>query len=133
MICNFTIFLHQGLRFTRDMIVSLAGYGKGDVQTFNAVNDLRKDQIVFAVNPRTDELIQQFKPFIDSLSKDEKIVLVEITKGSISTRKIEKATGIMSVIPILAKLHRKELINQDNSLTEQGEILATLINLIPEL
>ncbi len=118
----------------REMIVRMAGYGRKEVDTFNVVEKLRKEQIVFAVNPRTQYLIEQFKPMIDPLSKDERLVLKEIYKnGPLDEKHLKKNTKIAIVVPIITSLHSKEMINEDNSLTEIGEVIATLLNLMPDI
>ncbi|MHA1766124.1 MAG: hypothetical protein ACTSVK_07665, partial [Promethearchaeota archaeon] len=118
----------------REMIVRMAGYGKKEVDTFNVVEKLRKEQIVFAVNPRTQYLIDQFKPMIDPLTKDERLILREIyKKGPLDEKHLKKNTKIAIVVPILTSLRSKEMIKEDNNLTEIGEVIATLLNLIPDI
>ncbi len=118
----------------REMIVKMAGYGKKEVDTFNVVEKLRQEQVVFAVNPRTQYLIEQFKPMIDPLTKDERLVLKEIYKnGPQDEKHLKKMTKIAVVVPIITSLHSKEMINEENSLTEIGEVIATLLNLMPDI
>jgi hypothetical protein len=118
----------------REMIVRMAGYGKKEVDTFNVIEKLRDEQVIFAVNPRTQYLIEQFKPMIDPLTKDERLILKEIyTNGQQDEKQLKKNTKIGIVVPILTSLIAKEFIDEDNILTEIGEVIATLLNLMPDI
>ncbi|MHA1562081.1 MAG: hypothetical protein ACTSPA_08135, partial [Promethearchaeota archaeon] len=118
----------------REMIVRMAGYGRKEVDTFNVIEKLRDEQVVFAVNPRTQYLIEQFKPMIDPLTKDERSILKEIYRsGPVGEKHLKRNTKIAVVVPIITSLHSKEMINEDNSLTEIGEVIATLLNLMPDI
>ncbi|QEE16527.1 carbohydrate porin [Promethearchaeum syntrophicum] len=118
----------------REMIVRMAGYGRKEVDTFNVIEKLRQEQVLFAVNPRTQYLIEQFKPMIDPLTHSERLVLKELYKsGPLSEKHLKKNTKIAIVVPIITSLLSKELINEGNSLTEMGEVIATLLNLMPDI
>ncbi|RLI63793.1 MAG: hypothetical protein DRO88_09000 [Promethearchaeia archaeon] len=117
----------------REMIIALTAYGKKDVDTFNAINELREEGIVFAINSRTRQLIEQFKPLIQPLTKEQRQTLIAIGKGIRDNAKIEKETKIPLIIPVLTALQRMELVTENNDLTEQGEIITTLLSLIPDI
>ncbi|WP_457558035.1 hypothetical protein [Candidatus Harpocratesius sp.] len=117
----------------REMIIALTAYGKKDVDTFNAINELRNDGVVFAINSRTRQLIEQFKPLIQPLTKEQRQTLIAIESGIYDNNKLEKVTKIPLIIPVITALKRHELITDTNELTEQGEIIATLLTLIPDI
>jgi hypothetical protein len=113
----------------REMIMAMVNYGKKDVETFNAINDLRKEGIVFAVNPRTKRLIEQFKPFIDPLTPDDRKVLAVIKQGITDLKHIQRNTKIAVVIPIVNNLQRLGLVNEENRFTDAGEVVVMLMDL----
>jgi len=113
----------------REMIMAMVNYGKKDVETFNAINDLRKEGIVFAVNPRTKRLIEQFKPFIDPLTSDDRKVIAAIKRGITDLKHIGKATKIAVVIPIVNNLQHLGIINEQNQLTDAGDVVTMLMDL----
>ena len=76
--------------------------------------------------------MEQFKPLIEELSSEERQVLVQISMGNTVIKKLQKATGIKTILPVLAKLENHGMIKRDNSLSKRGEVIATLLNLIPE-
>ncbi|MHA1510424.1 MAG: hypothetical protein ACTSRX_01745, partial [Promethearchaeota archaeon] len=77
---------------------------------------------------------EQFKPMIDPLTKDERSILKEIYRsGPVGEKHLKRNTKIAVVVPIITSLHSKEMINEDNSLTEIGEVIATLLNLMPDI
>ncbi|MHA2001951.1 MAG: hypothetical protein ACTSVU_07675, partial [Promethearchaeota archaeon] len=117
----------------REMIISMAGYGKGDVDTFNAITQLRGYGIIVAVNPRTTALIEKFKPIIQNLKKEDRQVLIEMHQGVIQLKQLEQNTGIASIIPILARLTRFGYLTEENTLTEEGVVIATILGLVPDL
>lgn len=117
----------------RDMIIALAAYGKKEITTFNSIHELRAEGVVFAVNPRTKALAEKFKPFIQQLSKEERLVLKTIEEGIKNQKDLENKTKILVVIPSILRLQQLELIDEHLNLTENGEIIVTLINMIPDL
>lgn len=117
----------------REMIMSMAQYGKREVDTFNAINELRKDEIVFAVNTQTLSLAEEFRPMISKLTNEQKSVLRNIQNGVKTEKELLKATNIPVIIPVITKLEHFELVTNDLQLTPNGEIIATLLNMIPNL
>ena len=117
----------------REMIIALAAYGKKEISTFNSIHDLKTEGVVFAVNPRTKALAEKFKPFIKQITKEERLVLKTIETGIKTQKELQNKTKIAVVIPSILKLQQLELIDEELNLTENGEVIVTLINMIPDL
>jgi hypothetical protein len=116
----------------REMINTMAGFGKSDVATFNAIDDMRRAGVVFAVNSRTKSLMEKFKPLIDPLSANAKKFLKIVGDGQIDHNTLRKQLNMKDLDGIIAELNAFELIGP-NKLTDTGVIIATLLNLMPEL
>ncbi len=117
----------------REMLNRMAAFGVKEVDTFNSVHDLRKQGIIFAINPRTQYLIEQFKPMIDALSKLAKQIMKEIYSGNTEKAKIEKKLKISELTPYLVELRTANMLQETIKLSDLGEIIITLINLLPEI
>jgi hypothetical protein len=117
----------------REMINQMAGFGKKEVDTFNAIHELRKKGILFAINPRTKYLIDQFKPMIDQMKPQAIAVLTLYSEGIREKNKIEKRLKIPDITPYIIQLEKAGLIDKKGEFTEIGEIISTLINLMPDL
>ncbi|MCF2141979.1 MAG: hypothetical protein K9W44_18160 [Candidatus Lokiarchaeota archaeon] len=59
--------------------------------------------------------------------------MIAIESGIRDNSKLEKVTKIPLIIQVITALKRNELITDTNELTEQGEIIATLLSLIPDI
>jgi len=122
--------------YVREMINRMTAYGKDEITTFNAIESLRKDNIVFAINPRTQRLIDQFSPIIEKLSKEQKAIIQDIQNNqNVGEKKISSSTGIAENIvgKTLQQLKDMGFLNDDNSLNEQGEGIATIMGLMSSL
>ena len=116
--------------YIRDMMNHLREMGEEDIHIFNGIIELREDQAVFAINPRTRELIDQFKPVIDQLPEDAKKILLSIFDGVRSESQLRKTKGIINYEQGIASLMQMRLINNDLSITPSGEAIATILRLI---
>ncbi|MHA1150509.1 MAG: hypothetical protein ACTSR8_20005 [Promethearchaeota archaeon] len=125
--------------YLRDMINYLKTKGIEEIKSFESLQKLKSDKIVFAINPRTNYLIEQLKPFINMLDADDKNVLFEVFDGHsdemsiIKALKKKKISLSKDVLESLNKLKQMELLTDDNFLTDAGSALATLLKLIPDL
>jgi hypothetical protein len=127
--------------YLRDMINQMKTRGFEEIKTFDSLEHLKGDKIVFALNPRTNMLIQQLQPFLRFLTDDDKKVLFAVFDGAtdiISIRKYLKKNQIelspeSDLTIILQKLQQREIINADSTITQIGSAVATLLRLIPDL
>ena len=116
-----------------DMLNHMSGFDFKEVNTFNAITELRDQKVLFAINPRTQMLIEQFKPIIDSLSQGSKALLKQISQGESNLQKLIKANKGIDVNKELESLKAMELISAENAITETGEVMLTLMELMPDL
>jgi hypothetical protein len=116
----------------REIINAMVAYGKRDVDTFNAIYELRKDKIVFAINSRTQALIDQFKPLIVPLSEYAKKYLRLFQGEQIGEKEVKKQLGNVDPNSILTELRTAGLMSGDN-LNETGVVIATLLGLFPDM
>jgi len=116
--------------YIRDMMNHLRETGEEDIHIFNGIIELRDEQAIFAINPRTRELIDQFKPFIDQLSEDSKKILLNIFHGVKSETQLRKTKGVLNYDQAVATLMQMGMINNDLSITPTGEAIATLLRLV---
>lgn len=125
--------------YLRDIINHLKTRGIDEIKTFKGLQELRIDKIVFAINPRTNYLIEQFQPIITKLDMDDQNVLFAVFDRADKVRDIERYLKKHSIIinkeieDSISKLYTQKLISEENVITEMGEIIATLLKLIPEL
>jgi hypothetical protein len=100
---------------------------------------LKTSNVVFAINPRTNYLIEEFRKYIKHMNVDDKNVLFAIFDGSNDTMRIRKylnkrgITVSESIENILKKIKRLNLINEFNQITDTGSAVATILKLIPDL
>ncbi|MGV9198005.1 MAG: hypothetical protein ACOC4M_04120, partial [Promethearchaeia archaeon] len=125
--------------YIRNMITHLKIQGVEEIKTFEAISQLEKDNILFAINPRTNYLIEQMKPYLDALSSDERQILIAIDKEAtneikirkyLSNHNIEIQTEISSTV---RKLQELGLISSSKQLTDTGAAVVTILELIPEI
>ncbi|MHA1822017.1 MAG: hypothetical protein ACTSU2_17280 [Promethearchaeota archaeon] len=121
---------YNNVFYIRDMINHLTEMDKKEIIIFNAIDKLRKEGIIFAINPRTQYLIDQFKPVIDRLSEDAKVLLKKISQGFKSISKLRKSRDIKNFDQAQTLLMELNLIDSDNHLTEIGEAVVTLLALL---
>jgi hypothetical protein len=117
----------------REMINQMTGYGIRDVDTFNAIERLRAGGIVFAVNPRTQYLIEQFQPIIEKIDVDERQVLIAIVNGEQTETGLHKAFKKLDVGKIIQQLKNQQLIDDQIMPSNLGEIVATILQVVPDL
>jgi hypothetical protein len=116
--------------YIRDMMNHLRESGEEDIHIFNGIIELREKQAVFAINPRTRELIDQFKPLIDQLPDNAKKILLKIFDGVKSESQLRKSPSVFDYDQGVASLLQMGLINNDLSITPSGEAIATILRLI---
>ena len=112
-----------------------------EIKTFDSLEHLKTDKIVFALNPRTNMLIQQLQPYLHFLTSDDKNILFAIADGAndiMSINKYIKKNKIQlspdaDITIILQKLSQREIINADSTITQIGSAVATILRLIPDL
>jgi len=129
----------ESVFYLRDMINHLRTMGIDEIKTFEGLQKLRDEKIVFAINPRTNYLIEQFQPIIKQLDIDDVNVLFAIFDKVDNINDIQRYLKKRSInikkgiVDCLTKLISLKLISQENLVTEVGEIVATLSKLIPKL
>jgi len=116
----------------REILNRMTAFGMREVDSFNSIYALRKEGIVFAVNPRTHFLIEKFKPLIEMLSRNARVVLLQISEGNRDKIKIKKIIKGSDIELLITELKQVELIRDSLELTESGDVIATLMSLIPE-
>ena len=88
---------------------------------------------MFAINPRTQQLVEQFKPQIEAIKPLHRRILVLLAEGVKTRAALQKTLKVKEILPELVKLQKQGLITEDNKLTELGEILAMILRLLPEV
>ena len=125
--------------YLRELINHLKTKGIEEIKSFETIQRLKSDKIVFAINPRTNYLIEEFQRYIKFMDADDKNVLFAIFDGSndnmrinkyLNKRNIRLSKDIDLIIDKLKKLH---LIDDYNQINETGSAVATLLKLIPDL
>lgn len=126
--------------YIRDMMDELSVREIEDIEGFNAIDKLRKENVLFAINPRTKSLIEQFKPIIDRLPKMAKKIMGIIVDGTTRTIKIRKALKIGKNVldrtdfeNAMEVLKTMGLIDEQNQLTDLGEAVGTILNLLQDV
>ena len=113
--------------------------GMDELKSFETIQKLKSDKIVFAINPRTNYLIVEFQKYIKHMDADDKSVLNAIFDGQndwmkitkyLNKRNIEISKPIDDILEKLKKLHLIEYLNQ---ISETGSAIATILKLIPDL
>jgi hypothetical protein len=125
--------------YLRDMINHLKTKGIEEIKSFEALERLKSKDLIFAINPRTNYLIEQLQPIIDNLTQDDREVLFaafDNDVGDINIKKYLKQKNYKlseSLDSIRSKLIKLELLKNDGRLSEAGNAIATLLKLIPDL
>ena len=125
--------------YLRDLINHLRTTGIEEIKSFETIQKLKSDKIVFAINPRTNYLIAEFQKYIKHMDFDDKNVLFAIFDGQNDWMKISKYlekrnVKISKKIDVsLEKLKKLHLIDDINQISETGSAVATILKLIPEL
>jgi hypothetical protein len=124
---------YAGIFYVREMINRLTELGKKEIMVFNGIDTLRKGGISFAINPRTQYLIDQFRPIMSRLSVDAKKIINAILEGADSEQKLRKIKGVEQCDQNCAVLKEMGLVDDKFTLTQTGEIVATLLKLTQQL
>ena len=125
--------------YLRDMINHLKTKGIEEIESFESLQKLKSKKVVFAINPRTNYLIEQFQPIIKALDEDDRSILFAVFEGAnneMAIRKYLKKKHMdisKEISDALTKLRELNLIDESINCTEIGNGLATLLNLIPDL
>ena len=138
------IIIAQGEEFEstfylRDMINHLKTKGIEEVKSFESLQKLKEDKIVFALNPRTNYLIEQFQNYIKSMDNDDRNVLFAIFDGNNDKNQINKYIKKRHIVLskdvdlALEKLRSLKVIDDLNNINDIGNVVATLLKLIPDL
>jgi len=125
--------------YLRDLINHLKTKGIEEIKSFETIQKLKLDKVVFAINPRTNYLIVEFQKYIKHMDADDKNVLYAIFDGQndwmkiskyMNKKNIEMSKNIDQTLEKLRKLH---LIDDSNQISETGSAIATILKLIPDL
>ena len=125
--------------YLRDLINHLKTKGIEEIESFETIQKLKSDKVVFAINPRTNYLIVEFQKYIKHMDSDDKNVLYAIFDGQndwmtiskyFNKRNIKISKKIDKSLEKLRKLH---LIDDSNQISETGSAIATILKLIPDL
>ncbi|TES94069.1 MAG: hypothetical protein E3J90_13290 [Promethearchaeota archaeon] len=125
--------------YLRDLINHLKTRGIDELKSFETIQKLKLDKIVFAINPRTNYLIVEFQKYIKHMDADDKSVLYAIFDGQNDWMKISKYLNkrnidiTKNIDQILEKLKKLHLIDDLNQISETGSAIATILKLIPDL
>jgi hypothetical protein len=124
--------------YLREMIDHLKTKGIEEVKSFESLERLKESKIVFAINPRTSYLIEQFQGYINSMDIDDRYVLFAIFDGNnnldlisryLKKRQIQVSKHLHDIID---KLRALKVID-GFTINDTGNIVATLLKLIPDL
>jgi hypothetical protein len=125
--------------YLRDLINHLKTKGIEEIKSFESIQKLKGDKIVFAINVRTNYLIAEFQKYIKHMDNNDRNVLFAIFDGNrdiMNIRKYLKKRDLASdanIDYILDKLRRIYMIDESNQPTEIGNAVATLLKLIPDI
>ncbi|MHA2397653.1 MAG: hypothetical protein ACXADU_02025 [Promethearchaeota archaeon] len=124
--------------YLREMIDHLKTKGIEEVKSFESLEQLKESKIVFAINPRTSYLIEQFQGYINSMDFDDRNVLFAIFDGNnnldliskyLKKRQIQVSKHLHDVIEKLRDLK----VIDGFDINDTGTVVATLLKLIPDL
>ncbi|NMC04366.1 MAG: hypothetical protein GYA24_04100, partial [Candidatus Lokiarchaeota archaeon] len=76
--------------YVRELVNHLKTKGIEEILTFDAVQKLKADQVVFAINPRTNYIIEQLKPYIKMLTADDRAALFAIYENNTDGMSMQK-------------------------------------------
>ncbi|MCK4239385.1 MAG: hypothetical protein KAX33_09700, partial [Candidatus Lokiarchaeota archaeon] len=125
--------------YVQEMIDTLKTRGIDEIQSFNALQQIKDDQVSFAINPRTSYLIEKVNPILKLLDLDDKNVLFALFERNQTQPDILKFLKQKSITleknlnECLDNLISLGLITLLNTTTENGDLVVTLLKLIPEL
>ena len=125
--------------YVQEMIDRLKIRGIDEIQSFNAVQQIKNDHVCFAINPRTSYLIEKVSPIINSIDLDDKNVLFALFERNQTQSDILKFLKQKSITleknlnECLDNLISLGLITLLNTMTENGDLVVTLLKLIPDL
>ncbi|MHA1997635.1 MAG: hypothetical protein ACTSU9_05910, partial [Promethearchaeota archaeon] len=125
--------------YIRDMITSMKTKGIEEIKSFESIESLKKEKVVFALNPRTNLLIAELKPLIDQMDLGDRSVLFAIYNGNVDGMGITKFLKKNKLIftkelhEHLQQLKSVGLIQENNHITPTGAAVVTLLDLIPDL
>ncbi len=125
--------------YLRDLINHLKTRGIEEIKSFDSIQKMKQNKIVFAINPRTNYLIEDFKRYIKHMDSDDRNVLFAIFNGNndiMGIRKYLKKANLIIPADIdrnIEKLKRLKLIDEVNRINDNGSAVATLLKLIPDL
>ena len=125
--------------YLRDLINHLKTKGIEEIKSFESIQKLKSDKIVFAINVRTNYLIAEFQKYIKFMEKEDRETLfacfdgnqdiISITKY-LKKRNVNLKTELSLILEKLKKLH---VIDDSFQCTEVGSAVATLLKLIPDI
>jgi len=92
---------------------------------------MRKEEVIFAINPRTKSLIEKFKPILNQLSPEARSIMKFLQKNSFDKNSLQKTLNLKDITPFVDELLKKKIL-RDNKLTETRRNSCDDINLIPE-
>ena len=125
--------------YLRDLINHLKIKGIEEIKSFDSIQKMKENNVVFAINPRTNYLIEEFQKYIKFMSGDDKNVLFAIFDGSNDAMRIRKYLNKRNISlsdnieKVLQKLKQLNLITEFNQINEAGSAVATILKLIPDL
>ena len=102
----------------------------GEVETFNILLKLMKDKLFIPLNSQNQELVLEFLPFTDDITSDERKVLKYMYDGHTDLLELSELTHIPVVIQSIHNLQKNGFVSELNELTEVGEKVAIVLNLI---
>ncbi len=125
--------------YIRELISNLKTKGIEEIHSFDAVQKLKADQVVFAINPRTNYIIEQLKPYIKMLTADDRATLFAIYENNTDGMAIQKFFNKNKIVlttelaDVLAKLKAMRVIEENNHINSTGAAIVTILRLIPDL
>ncbi|UYP45688.1 hypothetical protein NEF87_001973 [Candidatus Lokiarchaeum ossiferum] len=114
----------------KDVIEHMLTYEIGEVETFNILLKLMKDNLFIPLNTQNQELVLEYLPSIEDLTLEEQIVLKYIYDGHTDILKLSDLTHIPVIIEPIHQLQKKGLVTELNELTELGKKIAIVLNLV---
>ena len=90
-------------------------------------------RVIGTLGDEYKELRTDSVAFIEKLTREQKTILRYLQQGAKSEKELKKVTGIPVIIPIITALTQLEFITNELEFTPQGEIIATLLNMVPNL
>ncbi|MEX2755129.1 MAG: hypothetical protein Q6365_007015 [Candidatus Sigynarchaeota archaeon] len=129
----------ESMFYIRELINNLKTKGIEEIHSFDAIQKLKTDQIVFAINPRTNYIIDQLKPYIKMLTADDRNTLFAIYDHNTDGMAIQKYFNKNKIVlttelaEVLAKLKSMRIIEENNHINSTGAAIVTLLQLIPDL